>query len=434
MYSASGEIRLASKLRPNARGRPGISIRWVVALALVVRLAVIPVLGPDNENLYEYGQIAWNIVQGHGFSFDFEGRFPLQPTAYAPALYSYALVPWFAVFGLHLTGPRIMHAALLASACWFLFKIGEKLAGRMVGLTAALIWAIYPELIFLTVRIVPENAMFLPMIWLLYLTLDISERDGKWRSLGRGALLGVSAWINPSLQLLGLIVPLYWWIAGGLKGWKGLRRVSLFVLGAILVIAPWTVRNYIELGAFVPLRTAFAYNVWRGNHIGATGTVRTFAGTDVDEAIPDVYRHYVEAHMVPNEIERDRFFAGEVKRFIREHPDKYLKLALTRFFYFWWKDLTHPLTRSPFYWIPWSFILLLAAIGAYQVRKDWKRWSLWGLQIIGFTLFFSLTIVLPRYRMPIYPAMFLLAAVGVSTAYQKMVRRDAFYLARKSLT
>ncbi|MFH1733711.1 MAG: hypothetical protein ABIE92_03295, partial [bacterium] len=95
-------------------------IWWIIAVALLLRLAVIPILGPDNDKLYEYGQIAWNIVQGHGFSWDFEGRFPLQPTAYSPALYCYTLVPWFFLFGLNLTGPRIMHAVLLSAVCWFL--------------------------------------------------------------------------------------------------------------------------------------------------------------------------------------------------------------------------------------------------------------------------------------------------------------------------
>ena len=402
------------------------TIWWIIGIAFLVRLVVIPILGSDNEELYEYGRIAWNIVQGYGFSYDFDGRFPLQPTAYSPALYCYTLVPWFFLFGIHLTGPRIMHALLLAAICWFLYKIGERLAGRTVGLIAASIWAIYPELVFLTVRIVPENAMFLPMVGMVYQAQRLGDGEAGGRTftsrkaLGCGALLGISAWVNPSLQLLGLAVLLYWWINSQLKRREGLKRLALFALGAVLVIAPWTVRNYIKLGAFVPLRSAFAYNVWRGNHIGATGTVRTFEGTDIDDAIPEDYRNLVEAHMVPDEIERDRFFAEEVEKFISEHPGEYVRLTITRFFYFWWRDMTHPLSRNPSYMIPWIVILIFSILGVWCSLRNWKRWSLWGLQIIGFTLLFSLTIVLPRYRMPIYPAMFLLAAVGMEYLYLKV--------------
>lgn len=389
------------------------TIWWIIALALALRLVVIPVLGPNNEDLYEYGQIAGNIVQGHGFSFDFEGRFPLQPTAYSPALYCYTLVPWFTLFGIHLTGPRVMHAALLAGVCWFLYMMGERLHSRSVGLIAAAIWAIYPELIFLSVRIVPENAMFLPMVWLLFRSQQLPEVRAGRSAFGCGVLLGISCWVNPSLQLLGLVVPISWRITGRLRGREGLRRLALFIVGAVLILTPWTIRNYVNLGAFVPLRTAFAYNMWRGNHVGATGTVRTLDGGSADEAITDDYKAYVEAHMVPDEIQRDRFFAGEVKRFILEHPGEYLHLTLTRLFYFWWRDMTHPLTSNPLYIVPWVLIVIFATIGVIRIRRDWRRWSVWGLQIVGFTLLFSLTIVLPRYRMPIYPAMFLLAAVGL---------------------
>lgn len=306
-----------------------------------------------------------------------------------------------------------MHALLLAAACWFLFKIGQSLVNRRVGLIAASIWAIYPELIFLTVRFAPENAMFLPMMALLYVVQKLPDSGGNKSTFGCGMLLGIACWVNPSLQILGAIVPASWLLNRrvGVRAW--LKSSAILAAGAILVIAPWTIRNYVKLGAFVPLRSAFAYNVWRGNHIGATGTVRTFDGNIVDVAVPPEYKEYYEKYMVSDEIERDRFFAGEVKTFIRENPGEYLKLTTIRFYYFWWRDFTHPLTSHPLYIVPWILILIFASIGMISILPQWRLWSLWWLQIIGFTVLFSLTIFLPRYRMPIYPAMFLLAATGI---------------------
>jgi len=397
------------------------AIGWICALALGLRLAAIPFKGPADDNLFEYGQIAWNIVQGHGFSWDFDGRFPLQPTAYSPALYCYTLVPWFAVFGLNLTGPRIMHAILLAAVCWFIYRIGERLANPRVGLMAACIWAVYPEMIFLSLRIAPENAMFLPMTWMLLKAQDagVGARLASPAHPGKsaftcGILTGIACWVNPSLQILGAIVPVHWRIQGWLNGREGLRRLVLFVLGAVIVIAPWTIRNYIRLGALVPLRTAFAYNVWRGNHVGATGTIRNFEGRNLDETLPRDYAEYIEAHMVPDEVQRDRFFAAEVGKFIVEHPGSYLRLCAARLWFYGWRDPTHPLTASIWYLGPWLLLLILAIMGLVSIRRDGRKWSLWLLQIAGFTLLFSLTVVVPRYRMPLYPAMFLLAAMGVN--------------------
>jgi 4-amino-4-deoxy-L-arabinose transferase-like glycosyltransferase len=401
-----------------ARYKRQYFIWWIIGIALAARLAIIPILGPANENLYEYGQIAWNIVQGHGFSWDFDGRFALQPTAYSPALYCYTLVPWFAIFGLDLTGPRIMHAVLLALVCWFLYKTGEKLVNRNIGLIAAAIWAVYPETVFMSVRMVIENVMFLPMLWLLFLSQTMRAKQDGYRALGCGVLLGLSCWVNPSLQILGPIIPVFWWINGHLKGRPGLKRLVLFVFGAMLVITPWTIRNYMKLGAFVPLRSAFAYNMWRGNHEGATGTIRTMEGADIDEAVSPEYKAYYEAHMVPDEIERDRFFAQEVRKFIFANPREYLRLSIIRFYYLWWRDVTHPLTSNPFYILPWIFVLAFAGLGSVLISNNLRFWSLWWLQIIGFTMLFSLTVVVPRYRLPVYPAMFLLAAVGLEKTYQ----------------
>lgn len=382
---------------------------------------MIPIVGsnPENQKLFEYGQIAWNIVQGHGYSWDFEGRFPLAPTAYSPALYTYSLVPWFALFGVNLIGPRLMHAVLLAAVAWFLYKIGERLINRRVGLLAAAIWAIYPEMIFLGMRIAPENLMFPLMMAMMWFVQAPREAMFGRTALMGGALTGLAAWTNPSLQLLAIIVPAHWWINGHLKSRQGLRRLALFAIGGIIIVAPWTIRNYIRFGAFVPLRTAFAYNVWRGNHPGATGTVYTFEGRNIDEAMDPAYAAYVEQHMVPDEIERDRFFAREVERFISERPLDYIRLSLRRLGYFWWRDRTHALTGNVFYWMPWLLILMLAAVGLYSIRSHWRAWSLWLMPIVGFMLLFSLTVYAPRYRMTIYPSMFLLAAVGVDQCLRK---------------
>ncbi|MBU0518691.1 hypothetical protein KJ564_07110, partial [bacterium] len=240
-------------------------------------------------------------------------------------------------------------------------------------------------------------------------------------SFGTGALLGISVWANPSLQGLGLAIPIFWLISKGMQWKKVLLVIVLFAIGVTIIVAPWTIRNYIKLDAFVPLRSAFSYNMWRGNHVGATGTVRTFAGTDIDEAVSPEYRAYYEAHMVPDEIARDRFFAGEVKKFISEHPDEYISLCLTRLYYIWWRDMTHPLTAHPAYIVPWIFILIFSSIGLLLSKNNWREWSLWIFQILGFTVMFSLTIVLPRYRMPIYPAMFLLAAMGIDYLISKSI-------------
>ena len=77
------------------------------------------------------------------------------------------------------------------------------------------------------------------------------------------------------------------------------------------------------------------------------------------------------------------------------------------------------MTGNAFYWMPWLLILLLAALGLYALRLHWRTWSLWLMPIMGFMLLFSLTVYVPRYRMTIYPSMFLLAAAGMDQLLRK---------------
>jgi 4-amino-4-deoxy-L-arabinose transferase-like glycosyltransferase len=409
------------------------TIWWIMGLALTLRLAIIPALGSDPENCkpFEYGHIAMNIVNGLGFQYDFDGNWPLQYTAYGPALYCYFLVPWFWLFGFNLLGPRLMHAVMLAAVGWFLYRIGERLVNRRVGLIAAGLWAVYPELIFLSLRLAPENTMFLPMMAMLWMALQLERLGSRWYVLAVGILLGISCWIDSSLQMLAPILVGCWWLNGKLRGREGVRRVGLLVAGFFLVVTPWTVRNYIRLGAIVPLRSSFAYNMWRGNHPGATGTVRTLEGKNVDEVLTPDYNNYIQSHLDPlHEVTRDRFFAAEVKRFIRENPGEYFRLSWQRLEYYWWLDPTHPLTKSLFYTGPWIMLLAAAAVGIGTVRKAWRLWSLFGLQILGFSILFGLTVVVPRYRLPIYPAMLLLAAAGVELMLRTLQEKYAFNINR----
>ena len=53
------------------------------------------------------------------------------------------------------------------------------------------------------------------------------------------------------------------WLAWRRKG--GARRAAWLLAAATLVVAPWTVRNWLVFDAFVPVSTSGALNLWQGN-------------------------------------------------------------------------------------------------------------------------------------------------------------------------
>ncbi len=72
-------------------------------ISLVGRLVVILLLGQE-QNLYEYGGIAQNLVSGNGFSFDaFPPATPVQETCMMSPVYPFLLAGSYYIFSINLT-------------------------------------------------------------------------------------------------------------------------------------------------------------------------------------------------------------------------------------------------------------------------------------------------------------------------------------------
>jgi hypothetical protein len=112
-------------------------------------------------------------------------------------------------------------------------------------------------------------------------------------------------------------------------------------------------------------------------------------------------------------LDREQAFRRLTIDFIRRNPGSFLRLSLKRMLFFWSIDPTHPLTGSILYWAPWLLLLSLAVTGIYATRSHWLDYSFWYLLFIVTTATYGLTMVLPRYRIPLLPGLMLLAAEGL---------------------
>src|SRR5699024_9706881 len=98
---------------------------------------------------------------------------------------------------------------------------------------------------------------------------DAERRDWLWL-IPAGLLLGVMSLVKPLSPVFGVILfcgEIGRWIAPsffGTKeargGWlKGIWRTSIVAVLSILVIAPWSIRNYFVFDTFVPLTNNGGY-------------------------------------------------------------------------------------------------------------------------------------------------------------------------------
>jgi 4-amino-4-deoxy-L-arabinose transferase-like glycosyltransferase len=376
----------------------------VFLVALIARLRVLSQLLPAEawRDFYQYNEpahIAWSVLCGSGYSSPWANTL-LMPTAQQPPVYPYLLAGIFKITGVYsypsLWGAVGLNAVLSSLTAVVIFKIGNRTFGASTGVLAAWIWScwIYEAVVAIRLWESSLSGLLLAIALLLLPELAGSLRPRLW--LAFGALAGVAALTNTTLLS---VFPFFWlwlWISYRRRGLSCSRWLAVSVIACLLVVLPWTIRNYITFHRLVPVRDNFGLELWLGNHQGVTHVF------DSDFPILDPTEY--------NRLGEIRFM--EVKReialeFIRQHPGQFARLSAERFFRFW----TAPEKSA---WLPLSLLAWMGMALALQC----KRWQAvpFAIVVLVFPIVYYVTHVFSTYRHPAEPMILLLAAYAVASA------------------
>jgi len=212
---------------------------------------------------------------------------------------------------------------------------------------------------------------------------------------------GIAILVDPIFIVFIIASGIYWIFLFYNKKTE-LLKILLITFGiTFLIILPWELRNYKVHHQFVFIKSNFGYNLWRGNHFNSTGTGRLPDGSNIDLTMSEELAKKLELPEYSLEINRDKLFKQEVLNFIKSHPFYFIKLAVKKFYYFWWFDPTHPKAKSILFKLSYIIILLPGLAGIYLSRKEWKRIYVFYLYFLFLSIVYSITMVLPRYHMQI---------------------------------
>jgi SAM-dependent methyltransferase len=140
----------------------------------------------------------------------------------------------------------VVFGAVTITLTWLL---GRRLFGSWVGTAAAFVAALHPFVWQFEGRVFAEGLATPLTLAILLLVLD---RRPSVRAVGAaGALAGLLILVKPSALHILAAVAAAIFVGWGWRG--GAPRVALAFGVCVLVIAPWTIRNYAEFDAFVPL-------------------------------------------------------------------------------------------------------------------------------------------------------------------------------------
>jgi 4-amino-4-deoxy-L-arabinose transferase-like glycosyltransferase len=233
------------------RGTGQRFLPWVLLAALVglvIRVAYALAHADDRlggDALF-YQLQAKAFAEGHGIIqggfFYFDGR--LQDSAEHPPLFTIFLaIP-------HLLGLetplqlRLWCVPLGVATVILMAYAARELAGDRAGIIAAVGAAVYP-LFWMTDGLVMSEALTTPTV---ALSVWLGARLYRAPSLGRAAAFGAAAAVATLVRAeLALLVPIVLlpllWRATAPRGWFRWKLVGVGGVVALLVVAPWLVRN-----------------------------------------------------------------------------------------------------------------------------------------------------------------------------------------------
>jgi 4-amino-4-deoxy-L-arabinose transferase-like glycosyltransferase len=423
----SGEHLMARAARPNlstkgARGssRFGRGLLLIVFLALGLRVGYVLTVTRHDHHLYDaifYELEARQVANGHGFVDPYAGRYAGEPEAGHPPLTVLALVPAAELGGDVQLWMRFTMAALGTATVLVVGLLGRELAGERVGLLAAAIAAVYPNLWMNDGLLMSETLAALTTAAAVLLAYRLLRRRTTGAALALGAACGFAALARAELLLLVLLlaVPAAW------AACRRDRRAQLRAIGAVLgatvvVVGPWIGFNLARFekptflstgdgGALVGANCPTTYygdavgfwNIYCVPHRPPRGDLSVDSARDRTKALD-----YTRAH------------AGRVPVVVLARVGRLLGVYAPRQLVNYTVGEGRPRWASYLGLLTFLLLLPLAVVGGRRLRR--RGQPIWPLLAPAVLVVAAAAIVYgtPRFRVPAEPSVVVLGALGAA--------------------
>jgi dolichyl-phosphate-mannose-protein mannosyltransferase len=413
------------------RAKPLLPAIGIFCLALLVRVIYNNTVAhnyfPLHDSLF-YQTIGLNIVKEHCFCLH-----PYISTVYRAPLWPFIIGAISIVFGPGDYYARLFLCLVGSGTCVLIYLFARDLFGWRIGVLAGIMAGVYPELYIYDGWLYTESLYIFLLFAVCYGLYRLQRAPrGNWRIwITCGILLGLLSLTRPNgILVIGLFIAWALMMAWQkLLPWRPTARGMLATtLIAIVLIAPWTVRNYLVSHTFIPVATGDG-TVLLGAYNDEILTTPGFKGLWIDplKSRPDVAKPYpLFTCTPPCEVAREEAYKNAAVQWIGEHISimpHLLKLHLLNM----WQPDTHeadlPTDRFPnqkssqivlamMKTFPIA-IFILAALGFAVTLWRWHEllflYSIIALTIAQGLIFYGSA----RFRAPIEPILILLAASAI---------------------
>lgn len=359
------------------------------------------VLDPDA-----YGNLGYGILKYHEFSYypDREPtveRGPLYP-AFIALLLAISNDWWpYAV--------QLGQCVLLAIMCAMVFWTSRHLWNKPTAVLTAGLCAVHPLAIWYTSRIWIETISMFLFTAMIAGTLYFALRPSLPRALVLGCILGASSLCKSTLLPYVALAPLLLWLLKANKAKLGLS--AMVVIIAVVVIAPWTVRNWKLTGRFIPVHARMGWNIEMGDelveHIGMApfslakiwDASRERAATELRKLPEGLKKHEKELRL-------DSVLLKVSMQRYRSHPWFFVKKVLVNAWLFW--TLGESPRKSAVIATLLLSLLALTTISTVSILRRKQMKAIMGVHILLMLVYYIMHLpvqAIARYSVVLVPAM-----------------------------
>lgn len=401
---------------------PGMLSTILCIFGFLVRLSFIdayPVFQYSDALLYF--RLSENIANS-GEYFQLVGGDDIL-YAYRPPGLPLLLAGFVALFGSQMWIGPAFNILIYAISCFVAYRVAVRLAGPTSAVMAVLLLALLPANIAIGPLTLTEPAALLFLLVGFWAILGIE----KWGLAAfAGFALGFAALIRPTFLLLGPIL-IGLTLLRFFTDRQHLKQSILAVVTFVLVLAPWTYRNYEVLGSFVPGTTMGGVAFYMANnpasHTGVNAMEKDLFALDLDE------------------VERNRVGFKWGLRWIKENPLEFLELSAKRFTRFSGKTSVYlninvkekcgcdgmyysvlSILDSIWWLLVWSLVFFSVMKNKTIYRRG--HWSVAIFLMIGFLfIVHSVFIAEARYHVPVAGLIVVVAATAFSNTFTNLHSR-----------
>jgi 4-amino-4-deoxy-L-arabinose transferase-like glycosyltransferase len=386
----------------------------IVALALATRSLTLLFVATHFPHTWLYtrgielGTLAQSLVEGHGLSSPFGGS--TGPTALLAPGYPAVISVCFRIFGSFTfqAAVAVMLLQLIFSVVTVLLivQVANRCFGPRAANVAGVFWAVSLPLLWMPTIFWETCLSTLLLLGMVALSLHVAEKPRIILWPAMGVYCGLAALVNPALLLT--LLALLGWVA-----WQTREKFQLSLLLAlsmcVLVYAPWPIRNARALGAFIPLRSTVAFELWMGNHPGATGFL--------DESLFPIFnRGEFDQYVTLGEVAYMRRKSTLAQEYIRAHAGEFLRLSTIRFVRYWsGTGIQHGSVIFAIHAVLTTFGAIIG-LGRLWQKRSISLAVLFLLPLLFFPLPYYITHAEFRYRLVVDPLLTILAAHGLSAS------------------